>query len=135
MLEVSSATKVRPSAESRAGRSAPGVARTPRVLLVEDEVAILEGFAYALEDSGFYILAARDVTMGRCLVQGAPDVAVVDICGCGAAAFARELWRSGTPVVTLGCNEPSGDAPLHLRKPVTLPVLRNALHAVVRFQP
>ena len=119
---------------SRTERLAAGVVRTPRLLLVESEVDILEGFAYALEDFGFYILAARDVTMGRCLAHGAPDVAIVDICACGAAAFARELWRSGIPVVTLGCNEPSGDAWQHLRKPVTVRDLRDALHAAARVE-
>lgn len=101
-----------------------------RLLLLENDSAILDGFTNALEDAGFLVLAARDVTMGRCLVWGAPDIAIIDICACGAAGFARKLWRSGVPVVTLGCEAPSGHASMHLRKPLTVWELREAIYAV-----
>lgn len=78
----------------------------PRILVVEDDLAILTGLSMSLKFEGFEVLQAQEGKTGlQKAVDEAPDLVVLDIMmpGLNGYEFLEELRRRGhhTPVLVL----------------------------------
>ena len=83
----------------------PGVAGTPRVLVVDDEKNIRRAIEIALAEDGIHVITAHDAASGlRALREHIVDVLILDIClgdDVDGLAFFRRMQADGltTPVI------------------------------------
>jgi len=96
-------------ADTPAPQSAP--ARSPRVLLVDDDAEIVEAMRYALETHGFEVSVARDGNEGLALTETIqPDLLILDMMMPKRSGFLvlEQLRRSGhdnVKVIMITANE------------------------------
>ncbi len=121
--------------------------RKQRILVVEDDLAILTGLSMNLKFEGFDVLQAQDGKVGlEKAVDEAPDLVVLDIMmpGLNGYEFLEELRRRGhkVPVLVLSAKGLEGDKVMGLNlgaddyvvKPFGLKELLARIRALLRRQ-
>ena len=115
----------------------PSDERSPRVLVVEDDVAAQEVFADMLEELGATVATASSVSEARAkLASFAPTLVITDFYLPGETGMAMRSevngWNPAVPVVALtGADDakvpPGAGFTKIVRKPITLDALRELL--------
>ena len=116
-----------------------------RILIVEDDAAILSGLCDNLKYEGHEILSARDGDSGlRMLLEDAPDLAILDVMLPGVSGFdiCRRARREGLtiPILMLTARADEMDRVLgldlgaddYMGKPFSVPELLARVRALLR---
>lgn len=134
---MSLATRTLPSA-------AEGAERQPRILIIEDEPALVASLTYSLRREGFAVDAARDGAEGlRLALQSHPDLVILDLMlpGVDGLEVCRRLRAaSDTPVLMLTARTEETDRVLGLElgaddyvtKPFSMRELVARVRAILR---